>query len=145
VETFRATLSGASEVPANASTGTGTATFTAIGGQLIYRIDLASISNVVLAHIHGPAAVGTNAGVLVNLYVPPLGTAPISFGNTRATLVQGIAPSPNSASVSLDSVLVLMRNGNAYVNIHTNDGVAPTGTGPGDLSAGEIRGQVTRP
>jgi hypothetical protein len=28
----------------------------------------------------------------------------------------------------------------AYVNVHTNDGVPPAGTGPGDLTGGEIRG-----
>jgi hypothetical protein len=26
--------------------------------------------------------------------------------------------------------------------VHTNDGVAPTNTGPGDFPGGEIRGQV---
>jgi hypothetical protein len=34
-----------------------------------------------------------------------------------------------------------IRSGNAYVNIHTNDGVAPTNTGPGDFPGGEVRGQ----
>jgi hypothetical protein len=117
---------------------------TYIGGQLLFRLDVDSIANVTAAHIHGPAAVGVNAGVLVNLYVPPAGTPPRTF-TTVATLAQGVAPRPNSAAVSLDSVLVLLRNGNAYVNVHTNDGVDPPSTGPGDLQAGEIRGQVTRP
>jgi hypothetical protein len=35
-----------------------------------------------------------------------------------------------------------MRNGWAYVNVHTNDGIAPTNTGPGDFPGGEIRGQL---
>jgi len=35
-----------------------------------------------------------------------------------------------------------MRAGNTYVNVHTNDGVAPTNTGPGDFPGGEIRGQI---
>jgi hypothetical protein len=34
-----------------------------------------------------------------------------------------------------------MRSGNAYVNVHTNDGVAPTNSGPGDFPGGEVRGQ----
>jgi hypothetical protein len=38
-------------------------------------------------------------------------------------------------------LLDAMRAGLAYVNVHTNDGVAPTNTGPGDFSGGEIRGQ----
>jgi hypothetical protein len=29
-----------------------------------------------------------------------------------------------------------------YVNVHTNDGVAPTNTGPGDFPGGEVRGQL---
>jgi hypothetical protein len=32
--------------------------------------------------------------------------------------------------------------GNAYVNVHTNDGVDPINTGPGDFPGGEIRGQI---
>ena len=50
--------------------------------------------------------------------------------------------------VRIDSVVpqrwfvALIENGNAYVNVHTNDGVAPVNTGPGDFPGGEIRGQV---
>jgi hypothetical protein len=40
------------------------------------------------------------------------------------------------------AVLEAMRNGNAYVNVHTNDGVDPPDTGPGDFPGGEIRGQI---
>lgn len=35
-----------------------------------------------------------------------------------------------------------MQDGNACVNVHTNDGFAPTNTGPGDFPGGEIRGQL---
>jgi len=38
-----------------------------------------------------------------------------------------------------------MRDGGAYVNVHTNDGVAPGNTGPGDFPGGEIRGQLSAP
>ena len=41
------------------------------------------------------------------------------------------------------SVLVdLITSGNAYVNVHTNDGISPTNTGPGDFPVGELRSQV---
>jgi hypothetical protein len=36
-----------------------------------------------------------------------------------------------------------MRTGKAYVNLHTNDGVAPTDTGPGDFPGGEIRADIS--
>jgi hypothetical protein len=35
-----------------------------------------------------------------------------------------------------------MRAGNTYVNVHTNDGMGATNTGPGDFPGGEIRGQI---
>jgi hypothetical protein len=39
-------------------------------------------------------------------------------------------------------VLAAMGTGGTYVNVHTDDGVAPPNTGPGDFPGGEIRGQV---
>ena len=42
----------------------------------------------------------------------------------------------------LAAVLAAMGSGATYVNVHTNDGVAPPNTGPGDFPGGEIRGQI---
>jgi hypothetical protein len=39
-------------------------------------------------------------------------------------------------------LIAAMESGNAYANVHTNDGVAPPNTGPGDSPGGEIRGQI---
>jgi hypothetical protein len=39
-------------------------------------------------------------------------------------------------------VLDAIRAGRTYVNVHTNDGIAPTNTGPGDFPGGEIRGAI---
>ena len=132
VETFTATLSGANEVanPPVQSTGAATAVITYIGGQLLFRVDVNGTANVTRAHIHGPAAVGVNAGIRVNFYEPPQGTTPLNFTST-AILANGISGPP--IGVSMDSLLVLMRTGNAYVNIHTS-------ANPG----GEIRGQISK-
>jgi hypothetical protein len=35
-----------------------------------------------------------------------------------------------------------LNDGDAYVNIHTNDGVDGINTGPGDFPGGEIRADV---
>ena len=43
---------------------------------------------------------------------------------------------------TLTALVDAIRAGNTYVNVHTDDGAAPAGTGPGDLPAGEIRGQI---
>ena len=56
---------------------------------------------------------------------------------TAANLVGPLAGQPLSALVEA------IQAGNAYVNVHTNDGVAPTNTGPGDFPGGEIRGQLS--
>ena len=42
-------------------------------------------------------------------------------------------------------LLDAIRAGLTYVNVHTNDGVAPANTGPGDFPGGEIRGQLESP
>ena len=67
-------------------------------------------------------------------------------GSFNGVLASGEITAPNAVNAcgwtSLWDVLNAMRSGNAYVNVHTNDGVAPTNTGPGDFPGGEIRGQI---
>ena len=131
VETFTVPLRGSEEVPPNASTATGTAIITVVGGQLLYKVDVGNINNVTASHIHATAAAGVNTGTVVDFYLgAPAGTAPPSF-TTTATLAQGVGNTPRGRT--LDSLLVLMRNGNAYVNVHTTQ-----------LPGGEIRGQIRR-
>ena len=55
---------------------------------------------------------------------------------TAANLTGALAGQPLSA------LIAAMETGNAYLNVHTNDGVAPTNTGPGDFPGGEIRGDI---
>ena len=56
---------------------------------------------------------------------------------TAANLVGPLAGHP------LSDLIAEMRAGNTYTNVHTNDGVAPPNTGPGDFPGGEIRGQIS--
>jgi hypothetical protein len=50
---------------------------------------------------------------------------------------------PENEQVETDALAILLNEiGGAYVNVHTNDGVAPTNTGCGDFPGGEIRGQI---
>ncbi|HXF95476.1 MAG TPA: CHRD domain-containing protein [Gemmatimonadales bacterium] len=132
VETFTAALSGAAERPNPVTTtATGSATISIVGPTLLYRIDVANISNVTAAHIHGPADTGGTAGVRVNLC--GAGSSPAcATGTVNGVLVAGSAT--NVAGISFDSLVVLLRNRQAYVNVHTS-------ANPG----GEIRGQVVRP
>lgn len=134
-------LNGDTEVPANASQGAGQAVFhlSKDGTSLDYKLIVANLDNPVAAHIH-VAPPGVNGPVVAFLFGPAAagtGTANgvIATGTiTAANLTGPLAGQPFSA------LLDALNSGNAYVNVHTNDGVPPTGTGPGDLPGGEIRG-----
>ncbi len=117
------------------------------GTELHYKLSVSRIENAFMAHIHiGP--VGVNGPIVVWLFpstapVPgPLG-AGLQHGKlaegtiTAADLVGPLAGHP------LSDLIAAIQAGNAYVNVHTNDGVAPTNTGPGDFPGGEIRGQLS--
>jgi hypothetical protein len=111
------------------------------GSQIEYRLIVANIDNVVASHIHLGAA-GTNGGVVAFLFgaVAPGGgpsNGVLATGTiTAANLVGDLAGQPLSA------LLDAMQAGNTYVNVHTNDGIDPTNTGPGDFPGGEIRAQI---
>ena len=48
-----------------------------------------------------------------------------------------------AANVGTDMTLLdAIGAGLTYVNVHTNDGVGATNTGPGDFPGGEVRGQI---
>lgn len=68
VETFSATLSAANEVPPNSSTATGMvhASYDRASMVLNYTVTFTGLSGpATMAHFHGPAAAGANAGVVV--------------------------------------------------------------------------------
>ncbi|MCJ2053177.1 CHRD domain-containing protein [Methylobacterium sp. J-070] len=114
--TYRATLNGASEVPATQSPGTGevTATFDPATKRLSWTGTYSGLTGpVTAAHFHGPAKAGENAGVLV----------PVTA-----------ASSPFSGEAALDDAKAAdLEAGRLYFNIHT-------AANP----KGEIRGQVER-
>lgn len=148
-EMFVTPLSGEEEVPVRDTLARGAAVFqvSADGSEVSYRLIAANIDNVVQAHIHFPAPEGANAGVVAWLFPeagPPALTGPtgpqdgvLATGTiTAGDLVGALAGQPLSALIDA------LRSGNAYVNVHTNDGDATPNTGPGDFPGGEIRGQI---
>ena len=138
-----AVLAGDNEVPARDTQAHGVAIFhlSEDGLSIHYKLIVANIRNVVASHIH-IAPAGVNGPVVIFLYGPmaPGGgrvSGPIAEGDlTAAGLVGPLAGHP------LSDLIDAMNGGNAYVNVHTNDGVDPANTGPGDFPGGEIRGQV---
>jgi hypothetical protein len=130
-ERFEATLSGDAERTTPVETdASGRATFEVGATTVSFDIDVEDLNEAFAAHIHGPGTADENAGVIVTLFAQAQPGVNIEDG----TLSSGSFPSTTFAikeGVSLDSVLVLMRSGLAYVNVHTVDH-------PG----GEIRGQI---
>lgn len=138
---YRATLSGANEVPARTTTATGTAEFRVRNDNTIeYRVDVTNLRNITAGHIHGPATATTNAGVIIGLFTTPPTQNPFSGRLAEGT----ITASSTLAGVDFEGLLALFDAGTAYVNIHSNDGVDPANTGAGDFPGGEIRGHITR-
>ena len=113
---MKATLNGASEVPANTTTGTGTADidFDPATRKMTWKLNYSGLTGpATMAHFHGPAEPGKNAGVAVPI-------AP--------------ATSPTAGSATLTEAQAAdLVAGKYYVNVHTEAN-----------KAGEIRGQVTK-
>jgi CHRD domain-containing protein len=125
-DVYVANLSPANEVPVKTTPGTGVTTFVDLGTSIEWTMTLTNMTGVVASHIHGPAAAGVNAGVLINLFLPNVAT-----GTVNGEVARGTITNANNANVSLDSLRTLFNNGNAYVNVHTS-------VNPG----GEIRDQI---
>jgi CHRD domain-containing protein len=114
---MKATLDGKSEVPANASAGTGTADldYDPASKKLTWKLTYTGLSGpATAAHFHGPAEAGKNAGVAV------------AIPNATASPVEGSATLTEAQAADLVA-------GKYYINVHT-------AANPG----GEIRGQVTK-
>lgn len=127
-EHYGATMDGLSERPVTVNTGaTGSADFTLkADGTIAYTITVTGLSsNPTAAHIHGPADMNAAAGPLLPFNgLAQTMTGTIASGVIDAAMVQG---------VGIDSLKALMRNGMAYVNVHTATN-----------KDGEIRGQIVK-
>lgn len=140
---FMSPLSGDQEVPARLTEASGQAIFRLSDDQstLTYRLVVDNIENVVASHIH-LGVFGVNGPVVAFLAGP---FAP-GGGPVEGILAEGTITSANLvgplAGMSLSVLVAAMRSGGTYVNVHTNDGIAPADTGAGDFPGGEIRGQI---
>ena len=140
---FSTHMHGADETPARATEATGQLNMKVSedGLSIEYKLIASNIDNVVASHIHqGP--VGSAGPAVVFLY----GNAPAGGGRHDGILSEGTITAANLigplANQPLSALIDLIHSGNAYANVHTNDGIGATNTGPGDYPGGEIRGQV---
>lgn len=141
-DNFVAPLSGDEEVPARDTQAAGVATLKVRedGAALLFKINVANLDNAFAAHVHCGAP-GANGPVGVTLFV-----GPVAGGTFNGTLAEGTVTAADPGNLcgwtDLASIIAALESGNTYVNVHTNDGVPPINTGPGDFPGGEIRGQV---
>jgi hypothetical protein len=97
--TFKADLKGASEVPANTTSGSGTATVTLDPDtrKITWNVTFSGLTGpATAAHIHGPAPAGKNAGVLV--WLSTKGKEPTSPLSGSTTLTEAQASDLASAT-----------------------------------------------
>jgi hypothetical protein len=142
--TYTVELSGAQIVPdpiTTPATGILELKVSPSGQSVSYVLTVKDIENVSEGDIHlGP--VGTNGPLIVKLYhagSPKKGpfAGVLAEGKfTAADLLGSMKGAP------LGDLLEMFADGNAYVNVHTNDGTDPPNSGPGDYRLGEIRGQI---
>lgn len=124
---YSAELSGAQEVPATMSTATGSFTATLDEGAetLTWSLEVPTITDATMAHIHA-GATGVNGGVVVTLFMPAAPAGSVSVSGTAG---------PDELSGPLegdwDGFVEALKSGGLYINVHTT-------ANPG----GEIRGQV---
>lgn len=133
--TFVAPLSGGQEVEPVDTNATGVAVFhlSKRGTELSYKLNVANIEDVMMAHIH-LAEAGVNGPVAVWLY-PSAPPPQLITGRTDGTLATGTITDGNLvgplAGMTVADLVEQIEAGNAYVNVHTE-------ANPG----GEIRGQI---
>lgn len=132
---FHTHATGDQEVPAVETRAQGQATFRVSkdGTSVDFKLNVANIEDVLMAHIH-MAPAGSNGPVVVWLY--PAGPPPqLIPGRSQGVLADGsftaldfVGPLAGS---DVQALVDAMRAGETYVNVHTT-------TNPG----GEVRGQI---
>lgn len=117
MQTYKAALTGAAQVPPVTTKGSGTitATYDTATKKLTWTVTYSDLSGPpTAAHFHGPAAAGANAGVVV-------------------PQKDGLASPMKGEATLTDAQAADLQAGRWYFNVHTDAN-----------KGGEIRGQVAK-
>jgi len=103
--------------------------FSADGNELYYKVNLANVDNVTMAHIHLAPSAGSNGPPVLWLY--PAGPPPqLIDGTAEGTVTSSNLVGP-LAGQTLDDLRTAITEGLTYVNVHTSQ-----------FPGGEIRGDI---
>ena len=143
--TYKAAMDGTQTLPEPIKTvATGIVQFdvSADGKSIAYKITVDRLTNASAADVH-LGAPSRNGPVVARLY--PHGKSG-KKGEFSGVLAEGRLTSADLigplTGASLADLIAELDDGDVYVNVHTNDGVDPANSGPGDFRLGEIRGQL---
>jgi hypothetical protein len=131
VQEFDAMLTGAAEVPPVQSSASGSSELEVVdnGNRLEYVIGVSNIDRVTQAHIH--QGTSSEAGPIVaTLFNASTPTGPTSGELTAGSITSANLEGPLQGK-QLSDLIALMQNGQAYVNVHTEQN-----------PEGEIRGTI---
>ena len=131
-QTFTATMTGSEEVPPKNTQATGTAKFVSSsdGNSMTYRIRVAHINGVTMAHIHS-GSIGKNGPIVVTLFKSATPTGPMNGPLSQGTLTSANLEGPLKGK-TISDLVKLINDGKAYANVHTQQN-----------PKGEIRGQIS--
>jgi hypothetical protein len=127
---FSVHANGSNEVPVVVTNAQGQAIFklSKDGTELHYKLIVANIDEVFMAHIH-LAVPGMNGPIAVWLYPSTAVGAGPPTGRVSGPIAEGVITASDVQVGTFAGLLDALRSGNAYVNVHTTPN-------PG----GEIRG-----
>ena len=145
---FSAKLTGAGQVPEptpSKATGELKLVVSADGTKIAYTLAVENLSNPAGSDMHlGPDT--ANGPSVVKLF--PVHGAAAKKGPFSGVLAEGKFTAADlqgsMKGAPLSELLEMFAEGNAYLNVHTSDGMDPPNSGPGDYRLGEIRGQIKR-
>jgi len=124
--TYTVDMKAGMETPPNDGNASGHAKLTVGEHKLRYEIDVSGLSGpATMAHIH-IGKLGVSGPPIVTFAVKAAASGKICDGTIDLTAAM-------NKGVSADSLMVLLNNGGAYINVHT-----------GAHGGGEIRGQIVR-
>jgi len=128
---YRAHLSGDDAGAVTLGQGQAIFQFSQDGGELSYKLIASNIENVTMAHIHVANEPGANGPPVLWLYPYGPPPAPIS-GRFQGVLAERtVADGDQGVLMTLDDIKTAIKEGRAYVNLHT-----------AQYPGGEIRGQI---